>query len=73
MATTLAKARQLAAQPAAAVRQTKALLKRSTEQELRETLRVEAETFAQRLVSPEAGEALLAFAQRRPPEFSSFH
>ncbi len=73
IATTLAKARQLAAQPAAAVRQTKALLKRSSEEELRETLRVEAEIFAQRLSSPEAAEALQAFAQRRRPDFSSFN
>lgn len=73
MATSLAKARQLAAQPAAAVRQTKALLKRSTDAELRETLRIEAEIFMQRLSSPEATEALQAFAQRRRPDFSSFH
>lgn len=72
MATILARARQLAAQPAAAVRQTKALLKRSTDAGLHETLRVEAEIFMQRLSSPEAGEALQAFAQRRRPDFSRF-
>lgn len=73
MVVSLVKARQLAAQPAAAVRQTKALLKRSTAAELHETLRVEAEIFMQRLSSPEAAEALQAFAQRRRPDFSSFH
>jgi enoyl-CoA hydratase/carnithine racemase len=73
MATILAKARQLAAQPAAAVRQTKALLKASTAGEVRETLRREAEIFVQRLASPEANEALTAFAQRRAPDFSRFH
>lgn len=73
MATTLARARQLAIQPAAAVRQTKALLKRGSAEELEETLRVEAEIFLQRLASPEAAEALQAFAQRRSPDFSRLH
>lgn len=73
MTTALSKARQLVAQPAAAVRQTKALLKRSTAAALQETLRVEAEIFLQRLASPEAAEALQAFAERRSPDFSRFH
>lgn len=72
MATTLARARQLAAQPAAAVRQTKALLKAATAGELHETIRREAEIFVQRLASPEAVEALTAFAERRTPDFSRF-
>lgn len=73
LATTLARARQLVAQPAAAVRQTKALLKRGIAAALEETLRVEAEIFLQRLASPEAAEALQAFAVRRSPDFSRFH
>lgn len=73
MAMALARARQLAAQPAAAVRQTKALLKRSTDAELRDTLRVETEIFMQQLSSPEAAEALQAFAERRRPDFSRFN
>lgn len=73
LTTTLAKARQLVAQPAAAVRQTKALLKRGTAAKLEETLGVEAEIFLQRLASPEAAEALQAFAGRRSPDFSRFH
>lgn len=73
MVTTLARARQLVLQPAAAVRQTKALLKRSTAAELRDTLHTEAEIFIQRLASPEAAEALQAFAAHRSPDFSRFH
>jgi enoyl-CoA hydratase/carnithine racemase len=67
-----AKARQLAAQPAAAVRLTKALLKRGNRQQLLETTQFELECFLQRLTSPEAQEALQAFMERRKPDFSKF-
>ena len=68
----LSKARQLADQPAAAVRLTKALLKRDVAAELKETILEEARQFMDRLKSPEAGEALQAFMQRRKPDFSQF-
>lgn len=66
------KALQLAAQPAAAVRLTKDLLKRDYALQLQETIAEEGTQFITRLKSPEAGEALQAFMQRRKPDFSRF-
>ncbi|MFA7402818.1 MAG: enoyl-CoA hydratase [Pelobacteraceae bacterium] len=66
------KAVQLAAQPAAAVRLAKKLLKRDYEASLRETISEECAQFMVRLKSPEAVEALQAFMQRRKPDFSQF-
>lgn len=68
----LAQARRLAAQPPAAVRLTRSLLKAAGHEELTRTLRTEALAFVERLGSPEAAEALAAFAQKRPPDFSRF-
>jgi enoyl-CoA hydratase/carnithine racemase len=67
-----AKALQLAAQPAAAVRLTKSLLKRGNAAELKETTMFEIDCFLNRLSSPEAKEALQAFMERRKPDFSQF-
>jgi enoyl-CoA hydratase/carnithine racemase len=66
------RALQLAAQPAAAVRLTKRLLKRNYAAELRETITEEGTQFMARLKSPEAAEALQAFMERRKPDFSKF-
>jgi enoyl-CoA hydratase/carnithine racemase len=66
------KAMQLAAQPAAAVRLTKSLLKRSNSAPLLETTMFEIRCFLERLSSPEAREALQAFMERRKPDFSKF-
>lgn len=66
------RALQLAAQPAAAVRLAKELLKRDYAQQLRETIAEEGKQFTVRLKSPEAAEALQAFMQRRKPDFSRF-
>lgn len=63
---------QLAAQPAAAVRLAKDLLKRDYALQLRETIAEEGSQFMARLKSPEAAEALQAFMQRRKPDFSRF-
>lgn len=63
---------QLAAQPAAAVRLAKAMLKREYAAQLKETIVEEATQFMVRLKSPEAAEALSAFMQRRKPDFSKF-
>ena len=68
----LEKACLIAAQPPAAIRATRALLKRTTEAAVRETINVECEMLAKRVRSPEAAEAFQAFAQRRKPDFSSF-
>jgi enoyl-CoA hydratase/carnithine racemase len=72
LAAARAKALQVAAQPAASVRLTKALLKQEYEVALEETILLEAVHFVKRLQSPEAGEALQAFMERRKPEFARF-
>ncbi len=72
LATAEKRAAQLALQPAAAVRLTKALLKRDYAIPLRETIIEEGAQFMARLKSPEATEALQAFMQRRKPDFSRF-
>lgn len=72
LATARRKALQLAAQPAAAVRLAKDLLKREYAVQLRETIAEEGAQFIARLKSPEAAEALQAFMQRRKPDFSRF-
>lgn len=72
LSTASAAAMAVARQPAAAVRATKALLKRSVMPALESALRDEARVFAERLVSPEAKEAFTAFFGKRVPDFSSF-
>ena len=64
-------ARKLAAKPPSALRQTKALL-RGDEQSVRERLEAEGAEFKVCLSSPEAKEAMTAFFERRPPDFSKF-
>lgn len=66
------KALQLAAQPAAAVRLTKELLKRDYATVLQKTIADEGAHFMARLKSPEAAEALQAFMEKRKPDFSRF-
>ena len=66
------KSLQLAAQPAAAVRLAKNLLKRDYAAKLRETIEEEGKQFMERLKSPEAAEALQAFMERRKPDFTQF-
>jgi enoyl-CoA hydratase/carnithine racemase len=68
----LQRAFELAAQPPASIRLTKALLKRSTEALLKETMLTEGHEFLARLQSPEAKEAFAAFAEKRKPDFSWF-
>lgn len=70
--TARAKARQLATRPAAAVRLTKALLKREYLGSLRETIAEETAHFIACLKSPEAAEALQAFLEKREPDFRRF-
>ncbi|HEY6008822.1 MAG TPA: enoyl-CoA hydratase [Geobacteraceae bacterium] len=72
----LARAREkslhLTAQPPAAVRLAKALLKRDYAAPLQATIAEEGKEFMGRLKSPEAGEALQAFRERRKPDFAAF-
>ena len=68
----LERCRKLVAQPAASIRLTKQLLKRSQRVMIDETMRAEADVFRQRLVSPEAKEAFAAFFEKRKPDFSRF-
>ncbi len=66
-----AKGEQLAAQPAASVRLTKAQMKAAFPQ-LAEGMAREGAEFLGRLKSPEAMEAIGAFLQKRKPDFSQF-
>lgn len=63
---------QLVAQPSAALRATKSLLKAAHKDQVRATLVAEQTTFLRRLASPEAKEAFTAFAEKRAPDFSRF-
>jgi enoyl-CoA hydratase/carnithine racemase len=66
------KARQLAEKPPAALRITKALLKRGSANAIAEAMANETEQFAALLQGPEAKEAMMAFMQRRKADFSQF-
>ena len=65
-------AQTLAEKPAAALRATKALMKKPGAAELQRAIRDEVEILSQRLVSPETREALAAFLQKRKPNFKQF-
>ncbi len=71
MALSRSRARELAAQPPVAARLTKALLRVDPETVLAR-VKVEAGLFAERVASEEAREALSAFLERRPADFSRF-
>jgi len=68
----LGRARQLAAQPPASVRLTKALMKHAQKSTVAEAMTRESGHFVQRLHSPEAKEAMSAFMEKRLPDFSRF-
>ena len=72
LAHALERCRKLITQPAASLRLTKQLMKRTQQALVRETMSTEAEIFRQRLVSPEAKEAFAAFFEKRKPDFSKF-
>jgi enoyl-CoA hydratase/carnithine racemase len=63
------RAEELAACPPGALRMTRALLRGDAET-LRARIQSEGAAFARCLTSPEAREALTAFLERRPPDFS---
>ncbi len=68
----LAKALQLAEKPPSALRATKALLKHAVSPAIADAMGRETEQFAALLQGPEAKEAMMAFMQRRKPDFSRF-
>jgi len=68
--TALAKAREIAANPPEAVRYTKRLLRVWRRQSIADARQREDEAFQQRLGSPENLEAVNAFFEKRPPDFS---
>lgn len=68
----LAQAQLLAKQPPEAVRLAKRLLKKNSDSRVAQVMRDEAENFVARLSTPEAAEALGAFFEGRPADFSRF-
>jgi enoyl-CoA hydratase/carnithine racemase len=72
METAMGTARALAEKPAAVIRITKSLMKKSQADELEGVIQDELQIFAERLQSPEWKEALMAFLQKRKPEFKQF-
>lgn len=68
----LEQTQKLARQAPAALKLTKLLMRRATQDTVLSTMAVEGEHFMHQLQGPEAQEALTAFMQRRPPDFSSF-
>ncbi|HVP50456.1 MAG TPA: enoyl-CoA hydratase [Candidatus Bathyarchaeia archaeon] len=72
MDTAMGIAKALAEKPAAAIRTTKALMKKAGTAEVERAMREEVEVLAERLQSPESREALMAFLQKRQPNFKQF-
>lgn len=70
IATAEAFARRLAAQPPGALVATKKLMRAA--ETISAQMATESEQFAARLKTDEAREAFMAFAERRPPDFSKF-
>lgn len=68
----IAQAQKLADKPPASVRLTKQLLKAAPGSTTEQVLATEAGHFLRMLGKPEAREALTAFFERRPPNFSQF-
>lgn len=67
-----AQAHKLIALPAASVRESKALMRMHTKDQLRRVIDEEAVRFAARLGSPEAAEAFQSFFEKRKPDFTKF-
>jgi enoyl-CoA hydratase/carnithine racemase len=69
---TLERAQQLADKPPAALATAKMLLKSGVRDSIAKAMDRETEQFAALLQGPEAKEAMMAFLQRRKPDFSKF-
>lgn len=70
--TALAQAKKLAQKPAASVRLTKQLMKRSFAAAMAQQMELEIGHFGELLGSPAAKEAFTAFFEKRKPDFSKF-
>ena len=60
---------RLLAKPPEALRQTQRLLRRGTQEEVLERMKLESSLFAERLASAEVKEAISAFFEKRKPNF----
>ena len=70
--TALAQAKKLAQKPAASVRLTKQLMKRSFIAAMTQQMELEIGHYGELLGAPEAKEAFTAFFEKRKPDFSKF-
>lgn len=72
MVTVMGAANALAEKPAAALRATKALMKKPGAAEVERVIQEELQILAERLTSLECREALTAFLEKRKPDFTRF-
>jgi enoyl-CoA hydratase/carnithine racemase len=70
LATATATAQKLAAKPNGALRASKRLIKQASIDQLKAAIKSELREFTKSVVSPEAKEALSAFLEKRPPNFT---
>jgi enoyl-CoA hydratase/carnithine racemase len=71
LATATATAQKLAEKPAGALQACKRLMRQSTREHLEQAARSENEEFSARLRSPDTKEAITAFFEKRPPDFTA--
>jgi enoyl-CoA hydratase/carnithine racemase len=70
LATALTTAQKLAGKPAGALQACKRLMRQPLREQLEKAAKTENEEYASRLRSAESKEALTAFLEKRPPDFS---